>query len=345
VTRARATAGRIRRRLAGKQFGPDATLVKLTDEDRRYLTTLHDDSIPLPPGAEQALSSENSRLQELRDEYAALDLPVLSASRWSRERVEAFLDLRYFRGETLILWHYRELPRITKLKYFIFARYVASRDPRGYLDSLGEDAAFGCWTFEYPGLGRVSRDLLESANEIAFIDRTLGLPERERFSVLDIGAGYGRLAHRMVAAHGSRIADYCCVDAIPESTFVSEYYLSHRGVAPPARVVSLGAIERELQPGAFDLAVNVHSFPEMPYGAIEWWVGLVARLGIPNFLVIPNEPTELLSLEPNGERHDFAPLLERHGYSLRIREPVIDDPAVQELVDLHDHFHLFTRGG
>jgi hypothetical protein len=105
-------------------------LVKLTDEDRRYLTTLHDDSVPLPPGAEQELLAESPRLRALRDEYASQDLPVLDSSRWSRERVEAFLDLRYFRGETLIVWHYRELPRITKLKYFIFARYVADRDPQ-----------------------------------------------------------------------------------------------------------------------------------------------------------------------------------------------------------------------
>ncbi len=74
-------------------------------------------------------------------------------------------------------------------------------------------------------------------NELCFLERELGLRERERFSVLDIGAGYGRLAHRMAAAHAERLADYCCVDAVPESTFVSEYYLRHRGVAPPARVV------------------------------------------------------------------------------------------------------------
>lgn len=331
------------KKLARSRRAPE--LVRLTDEDRRYLTTLHDETTPLPPGADDDLSPANPRLRELRDEYAALDLPALSASRWSRARVEAFLDLRYFRGETLIVWHYRELPRITKLKYFVFATYVRERDPRRYLEHLGEDGAFGCWTFSYPGLGRMSRDLLESVNEIAFLDRALALPDRDRFSVIDIGAGYGRLAHRMIEAHGARVADYCCVDAIPESTFVSDYYLRHRGVTPPARVVSLGAAERELAPGSFDLAVNVHSFPEMPLAAIEWWLDLVARLEVPNLLIVPNEPTELLSLEPDGERRDFMPLLAERGYRLAHREPVIEDPAVQELVDLRDHFHLFSRGG
>jgi SAM-dependent methyltransferase len=331
------------RRLIDRSPGGDDALVRLTDEDRRYLKTLHDESTPLPPGAEADLSPDNPRLRELREQYDSLTLPVASASRWSRERVEAFLDLRYFRGETLIVWHYRELPRITKLKYFVFAKYVAERDPRGYLGRLGEDGAFGCWTYAYPGLGRVSRDLLESVNEIAFLDRALDLPNRERFSVLDIGAGYGRLAHRMVGAHGERVADYCCVDAVPESTFVSEYYLRHRGVVPPVRVVSLGSVERELEPRSFDLAVNVHSFPEMPYAAIQWWVELLARLEVSALLIVPNKPTELLSLEPDGTRQSFMPLLERHGYVLSKREPVIQDEAVRELVELHDHFHLFTR--
>ena len=55
--------------------------------------------------------------------------------------------------------------------------------------------------------------------------------------MLDIGAGYGRLAHRMSAAF-PQLEDYCCVDAVPESTFLSEYYLRHRGCTPPARVWS-----------------------------------------------------------------------------------------------------------
>ena len=92
--------------------------------------------------------------------------------------MRAFLDLRWFRGETLITWHYRELPRVTALKYFVLLRYVAERDTQGLLERLEEDGAFGCWTFEYPGYGRVSRDLLESVNEIAFLERELGLSAR-----------------------------------------------------------------------------------------------------------------------------------------------------------------------
>jgi SAM-dependent methyltransferase len=315
---------------------------ELTDADRRYLTTLHDDSVPLPEGAEEYLRPDNPRLIALRESYAALDSPVTAASRWHGDAVESFLDLRWFRGETLITWHYRELPRITALKYFVFMRYVRDRDELGLLDRLAEDGAFGCWTYDYPGHGLLSRDLIESVNELSFLDRELRLSERERFSVLDVGAGYGRLAHRTVEAL-AQIDDYCCVDAVPESTFVCDYYLRQRGVAPPARVVPLHEIDTALTPGGFDLAVNVHAWSECTHAAVEWWVVRLAELDVPRLLVVPNEPTELLTLEADGERRDYAPLLQRAGYRLVRRVPVIEDAAVRELVRLHDHFHLYER--
>jgi SAM-dependent methyltransferase len=322
---------------------PHPDLIELTEEDRVYLTSLYDESVPLPEGAEEALSVDSPRLRELREAYASLDLPVVDdRSRWTDDRVKGFLDLRYFRGETLFYWHYRELPRITQLKYFVFMRYVRDRDPRGLLERCGEDGAFGCWTFAYPGYGRFSRDLLESVNEIAFLERELGLGEDSRLSVLDIGAGYGRLAHRMCQVY-PQLEAYCCVDAIPESTFVSEYYLRHRGCAPPARVVPLPEIERQLEPGTFDLAVNIHSFSECTRAAVAWWIDLLARLRVERLLLIPNEPDRLLTLESDGSRLDFAPLLEAAGYRLAKAEPVLDDPAVRELLQLEDRFHLFER--
>jgi SAM-dependent methyltransferase len=329
-----------RRRDGEPQPHPD--LVRLTAEDKRYLTSLYDDSVPLPAGAERDLASDNERLAELRQRYARLDLPVLDASRWSSEAVDDFLDLRWFRGETLITWHYRELPRISALKYFIYARYIQDRDSRGLVSRLSEDGRFGCWTFDYPGYGRFSRDLLESVNEILFLERELRLSERDRFRILDIGAGYGRLAHRMVEAYGEQVADYCCIDAIAESSFLSEYYLRHRGCSPPARVATLDE-HASLVPGSFDVAINIHSFPECTYRAVEWWMSEIERLEVPFLLIIPNEPTELLTLEADGARRDFMPLVEAAGYRLVKREPVIDDPAVRDLLRLEDHFHLFAR--
>ncbi len=336
-------ARRMRRLMAERrQPQPHPDLVRLTAEDRRYLTTLYDDSVPLPPGAAEELTPSNPRLVDLRERYAALDLPVLSASRWNAGAVASFLDLPWFRGETLITWHYRELPRISALKFFVFARYIRDRDSHRLLERLDEDGQFGCWTFSYPGYGRYSRDLLESVNELEFLDRELDLSGRRGLRVLDIGAGYGRLAHRAVTAF-PQIADWCCTDAVAESTFLSEYYLRHRDCTPPARVVVLDEVATALEPGSFDLAVNIHSFPECTYDAVAWWVELLERLEVPQLFLIPNEPTDLLTLEPDGSRRGFMPLLEKAGYRLVKREPVIADPAVRELLRLDDHFHLFER--
>ena len=312
----------------------------ITAEDERYLTTPFDASVPLPASAAE-LTSDNPRLRELRERYAALQLPPLKASRWNADAVDGFLDHRYFRGDSLITWHYRELQRATALKYFIYAGYVRERDQLNLLDRLTEDGAFGCWTFDYPRHPRYSRDLIESVNEILFLERELALAARPRFRVLDIGAGYGRLAHRMAAAYDN-LADYCCVDAIPDSTFLCEYYLGHRGCSPPTRAVALDRLDAELTPGAFDLAVNIHSFPECTEDAVRWWIELIARLRIPHLLIVPNEPGQLLTLEADGSRRDFRPLLERAGYRSARVEPVVTDPAVSQLLRVRDEFHLFA---
>jgi hypothetical protein len=60
---------------------------------------------------------------------------------------------------------------------------------------------------------------------------------------------------------------------------------------------------------------------------------------------VPNEPDTLLSLEADGSRRDFSPVLARAGFELVDREPVYDDPAVRELVGVHDQFHMFSLGG
>ena len=292
--------------------------------------------MPLPDGAEEDLRADHPRLDELRRRYAEVGLP---ASRWSPERVAGFLDLLRFRGESLITWHYREEERVTRLKYFLLLEQVLARDGLGLLQTLGEDGAFGCFTYEFEGRPTVSRDLLDSVAELNFLDRHIGLGEGKR--VLDVGAGYGRLAHRATTAFPG-LADYCCVDAVPESTFVCEYYLRHRRCAPPARVLPLDEVG-SLEPGSIDLAVNVHSWPEAPLEAIGWWLRELERLRVPTLFLVPNDGARLLSLEPDGERRDFRPLIEAAGYRLVAREAALPDPAARDLLDMHDEFLLFER--
>lgn len=316
-------------------------LESATPAEMRMLTQLYDENAPMPPGARNYLSTESPRLQELRASHARSRLPVMTPSLWSDEHLQD-TDLRYFRGESPYVWNYREWPRAMVLKYFIWTEYVASRDDRGLLERLEEDGAFGCWTFDYEGYPRVSRDLLDSVNEIMFLEREIGILDRPNLRVLDIGAGYGRSAHRMTQAVPC-IDDFCCVDVVAESTFICEYYLQMRGCTPPARVVALPNVSDDLEPNHFDLAINIHSFSECTTQAIAWWIALLEHLRIPNLLIVPNDGDQLLAWEPDGTRTDFRPLVETAGYELAKNEPVIDDPAVRELLRLDDHFLLFSR--
>jgi len=108
---------------------------------------------------------------------------------------------------------------------------------------LVEDDYFGNFVFQIGGK-TISRDLLDSILEIYFLDRHLGLASAENHrTILDVGAGYGRLAHRLVSAL-SGAQRYLCTDAVAESTFISEYYLGFRGLDGRACAVPLDEIER-----------------------------------------------------------------------------------------------------
>lgn len=308
----------------------------LTPDELRYMRSWSD----APAVEDGGPSRSDPRLAELARRYAALSWPVSEHTRWADR---SFIDFSRFRGDSLYLWHYRESPRVTALKYFTFLRYVEERDEKAWLSALEEDGVFGCWTFEFPGRSPVSRDLLDSVNELSFLERTLHLSGWDGLRVLDIGAGYGRLAHRAAQALPG-LRDWCCVDAVAESTYLCEYYLRFRGVEPPARVLELPGVP-SLQPGAFDVAVNVHAFSECSHAAVRWWAELVARLRVERLFVVPNEPEGFFTVEPDGSRRDYRGLLEEAGYRLVADEYAFADPAVRQLLGVHDRYCLFELAG
>jgi SAM-dependent methyltransferase len=280
-------------------------------------------------------------LTEMRARYAALDWPVTERTRWKDELIDSYWDMRYFRGDTPYVWQYRETERASRLKYFIYLRYVLERDKHSLVERLGEDGMFGCWTYRFPGYPPFSRDLLDSVNELSFLDDELSFLSASGMRVLDIGAGYGRLAHRSIEA-ASGITDYACIDAIPESTYLSSYHLAFRGLMPPARVLQLPDV-RTLEPGSFDIAFNVHSFSEIPHRAIAWWLEEIERLRIPKLFIVPNEREGFLSLEPDGSRKDFGSLITSAGYELVAERAAFTDEAVAELMQTYDRYYLFAR--
>jgi hypothetical protein len=296
----------------------------------------------LPEDAAAYLDLQNPRLQELRERYRRHSNPAMLHSLWSDEHVESQLDLRYFRGDNVYVWQHRKLT--TAAHYLLAARHLQEIDHLDLLNKLSEDDLFGAYTFRLDDDRVVSRDLLDSVAEIHFLVDELGLEGLAGSRILDIGAGYGRLAHRLSTAL-PEVEAVLCVDAVAESTFLSEYYLRFRGVDDRAPVVPFDEIEDRLATERVEVAVNIHSFSECTESAVAWWLDLLGRHRVPYLMIVPNPGdhggTKLLTREGDGRHLDFAPTVESAGYRLRTRRPKYQAPSVQAHGVFPSYYYLF----
>lgn len=293
------------------------------------------------PADRTALRATNPELQELHQRYAGVSDIIGTSRVWRPGSVTAG-DLLYFRGDNGYVWQFKD--NNAPQKYLLTYLYLKSIDTLGLLDVLTEDGDYGVFTFptgdtDKDGNERfVSRDLLDSACELLFLERTLQISRRAELKVLDIGAGYGRLAYRAVTAFDN-IETYFCIDAIPESTFLSSYYLSRKG-AVRTRVVAFDD-QQDLVAGTIDLAVNIHSFSECAIEAVDYWVSRCAELNVEYLFIVPDmsaEGGEALRLV-NGI--DFSQLLAQYGYELCHSEPKYRNPEVQRFGVSPAWYYLF----
>jgi len=290
--------------------------------------------VALPKGAEQRLHPLDPRLAQLCARYRGH--PAAALSGWSDLRLEGQLNLAYFRGDSQYLYQGRGT---SEAAYALSAGYVARHDRLRLLDALEEDGAFGALTFEIEGR-RVSRDLLDSVLEIDALASWLGADRLAKARVLDVGAGYGRLAHRLCT--WSRDVEVVSTDAVPVSTFVCEYYLGYRGCAR-ASVVPLDEAQAVLEAGGFDVAVNVHSFAEAPRAAVVWWLERIAAAAVPRLLIVHGE-RELYALESDLSRSRYDDVLDRLGYRrVALRPKYAHSETVQRLGIFPAWYHAFER--
>lgn len=277
----------------------------------------------LPDGAEQYLRRDNPQLLDYIRRYRGH--PATKHSAWNDSATAKDIDLCYFRADNMYIWQTRGLGQDPMLPYAVTTAYVHQNDKMNLLGRLREDNSFGAVTFpihlEADVNCVVSRDLLDSILEINFLERYLHISEQESFKILDIGAGYGRLAHRLAETFSN--IDVFCADAVPESTFLCEYYLQFRGAQSRAKTIPLDRVEAAIDENSIDLVTNIQSFPECPMESISWWLELIGRHRISYFmLVVQNQPSgepRLLSRERDDTRKDFRPLIEQQGFEL---EPI-----------------------
>lgn len=291
----------------------------------------------LPEGATGYLQQSNPRLKDLQARYNIFDRGVTAPLVWTDVYARSD-EVSYFRGDNAYVWQLRGA-NMNIMAYALTAFYVESIDEFGLLGLLEEDEFFGNFAFHINNR-LISRDLLDSIIEIYFLERHLNLSRSKNLNILDIGAGYGRLAYRMVAALPN-IQNYFCTDAIAISTFVSEYYLRFRNIEDTAMVVPLDEIEDVLRNRSVDIAVNIHSFSECRLSAIDWWLSLLAKNKVKHLMIVPNVGNHGGELLQTNDGKDFGEVIEKHGYRLIAKDPKYLDSVVQKYAINPTYHYLF----
>lgn len=291
----------------------------------------------LPPGAAEYLSPNNPQLKELRKRYA--NHPAARHSLWSASYLSKELKLEQFRGDNAYIYQRRFG---TDAAYALTTHYVLEHDELHLLEKLNDDELFGNCLVNFDDSLFVSRDLLDSVLEINFLNRELNVEAQPELNILDIGAGYGRFAHRVVQSLPS-LGRILCTDAVAESTFISDFYLRFRKVEEKAQVVPLDAIETVLTNNKINLATNIHSFGECIFTSINWWLDLLEANRI-KFLFIVANGEGLGSTEADKTNIDYMPAIVERGYQLKSRQPkYAGSPSVQKYGLYPTYYYLFER--
>lgn len=245
----------------------------------------------------------------------------------------------------LISFFFRRMMRGFGLKDFkaTFGRFLAAYEPHNpryftalhhvYCSSLAKRDRFGLLSkLEEPPLGegdtvsvngrRVSIDLLQSIDEFYRIVEVSGWEQNDEVTFLEIGAGYGRLAHVVLAAMPN--ARYQIID-LPESLLLSQYYLtslfpgasallypdsSERPDAWSSARIAFGLPHqlKTLRAGSVDVVVNIYSFMEMSTPQVDAYFDAIEALD-PRLLFIKQHKHEVNFLEQS--------LLTTKGYPVR----------------------------
>lgn len=215
--------------------------------------------------------------------------------------------------------------------------HALAEDRLGLLHGMVEDGAYGALRFTVGGR-IVSRDMLDSAMELNFVARHVGLQRGDAFTWADIGAGWGRLVHRCL--EGFPAARGMALDAVPYSSWTAEHYLRHRGVLGRADVGG-----RALLVGARPLvASNVHSWSEAPIASIRAWLDALAGAGTPWLFFVPHDRTAV-SLEGDGPGQPILPEITARGWTLVAEQPKYGASPALRRHALYPfvHYFLFRR--
>jgi hypothetical protein len=285
------------------------------------------DESSLPANAKNYLNTANPNLQSLKNKYIKYDTKVTQPLIWNDNYIKDE-DVLFFRGDNAYV---RQIhPKKNNiLSYALTTYYALKIDYLNLFSILDEDEYFGNYSLTIANR-LISRDLLDSIIEIYFLEKHLNIISHSRkLNILDIGSGYGRLAHRSLIACPN-ISKYYCTDAVAISTFVSDYYIKFRKLEDRGIIVPLYNIVDTLKNNTIDIAINIHSFSECHLPAIDWWISLLSKFKVKYLMIAPNGDEQGGELLLNIHGDNFMEIVLKHGYKLVIKSPKYDDPVIQK---------------
>jgi putative sugar O-methyltransferase len=165
----------------------------------------------------------------------------------------------------------------------------------------------------------VCMDYLQAVLELEFIARHVSL---ERSTVLEIGAGYGRTCHTILANHD--VAAYYIVD-LPNSLELARAYLERvlGDDFGKVRFIPADRLDTELGELRPDLCLNIDSFAEMDPDVVRNYLALVAE-----------RCRHLYVKNPVGKY--FDPGLDGHAEGRELVAMALRTGLLTDIVDIHD---------
>lgn len=266
----------------------------------------------------------------------------VATSMWSDKKLKKQIKLPHFRSDNKYLYQTRDnnTPDSVVLTY----KYIKMNDRLNILGRSNENGEFGADVIKIPTFGVISRDLLDSANELNFLEKIFQVSKIRNLTIFDIGAGYGRLAlHSIINL--KNIKKYVCLDAVPESLGLCEFYLNYKNINPEKYQVS--TLPVNYAPPERSIAVAIHSFSEMPMASVQSWIQFLKEMGTSWLLIVPNRENhngqELLATEADCTRTDYSKLLYEYGFERQGVFPKYEDPDIQIYGVSPTMYHLYKR--
>lgn len=279
-----------------------------------------------PESMVDGLTLDDPELARLIAEYEAFDKSATKSEVWIPNKLSES-EFVNFRSDNPYVWQMRG-PNMNPLSYLLTFYYVRHLYNGREFDFCDEDGKFGCSYIEIEGK-KISRDYLDSLIEIHFLKDNF-IPNIEEFRILDIGAGYGRLAHRLKSTPQFSNVRYTCTDGYAVSTHLSRYYLNYRGLGDEVDVISLTEISRYLENHPIDLAINIHSFSECSVETVRWWVNLLRANNVKHIFVVPNRADKSGTIALTNKGENMNEVFYNENYDLKYSNSKYNNNIIQK---------------